>query len=112
VNTGDLFPELLVAQERVLHYQRKLHAWAQHHAICPWSAGCGGSRTSGAEGGGEETTGRKADTGASPSTLQDETACWDPPGASTGTIHAVRRRSPASSASVESPLTSRPGSDR
>ena len=38
--------------------------------MCSWSAGCGGSRTSGSEGGGEETTGRKADTGASPPTLR------------------------------------------
>jgi len=36
---------------------------------CSWRAGCGGSRTSGSEGGGEETTGRKAGTGASPPTL-------------------------------------------
>jgi len=87
VNTGDLFPEPSVAQERVLHYQRKLHAWAsQHHAICPWSAGCGGSRTSGAEGGGEETTGRKADTGASPSTLPPENPCG------TGALHMQRCR--------------------
>jgi RNA-directed DNA polymerase len=32
VNTGDLLPELSVAQERVLHYQRKLHAWASADA--------------------------------------------------------------------------------
>jgi hypothetical protein len=38
--------------------------------MCSWRAGCGGSRTSGSEGGGEETTGRKADTGASPPTLR------------------------------------------
>jgi predicted enzyme related to lactoylglutathione lyase len=38
--------------------------------MCSWRAGCGGSRKSGSEGGGEETTGRKADTGASPPTLR------------------------------------------
>jgi RNA-directed DNA polymerase len=32
VNTGDPFPELLVAQGQVLHYQRKLHAWASADA--------------------------------------------------------------------------------
>ncbi len=32
MNTGDLFPELLVAQGRVLNYQRKLHAWASADA--------------------------------------------------------------------------------
>jgi hypothetical protein len=35
-----------------------------------WRAGCGGTRTSGSEGDGEETTGPKAGTGASPSTLR------------------------------------------
>ena len=30
------------------------------HSMCSWRAGCGGTRTSGSEGGGEETTGRKA----------------------------------------------------
>ena len=39
--------------------------------MCSWRAGCGGTRTSGSEGGGEETTGRKAGTGASPPTLRD-----------------------------------------
>jgi hypothetical protein len=39
--------------------------------VCSWRAGCGGSRKSGSEGGGEETTGRKADTGASPPTLRE-----------------------------------------
>jgi hypothetical protein len=28
VNTGASFPELVVARERVLHFQRKLHEWA------------------------------------------------------------------------------------
>jgi RNA-directed DNA polymerase len=28
VNTGASFPELVVAQERVLHFQRRLHEWA------------------------------------------------------------------------------------
>jgi RNA-directed DNA polymerase len=32
VNTGAPFPELLVAQGRVLHYQRKLHEWASNDA--------------------------------------------------------------------------------
>jgi hypothetical protein len=32
------------------------------HSMCTWRAGCGESRTSGSEGGGEETTGRKANT--------------------------------------------------
>ena len=68
MNTGAPFPSVDVAQERVLHFQRKLHEW-DHHSMCSWRAGCGGSRTSGSEGGGEETTGRKADTGASPPTL-------------------------------------------
>ena len=36
-----------------------------------WRAGCGGTRTSGSEGGGEETTGRNAGTGASPPTLRE-----------------------------------------
>jgi hypothetical protein len=45
-----------------------------HHPMCPWRAGCGGTRTSGSEGGGEETTGRKAGTGASPPTLRAESA--------------------------------------
>jgi len=39
--------------------------------VCSWRAGCGGSRKSGSEGGGEETTGRKAGTGASPPTLRE-----------------------------------------
>jgi len=30
--------------------------------MCSWRAGCGGTRTSGSEGGGGETTGRKAGT--------------------------------------------------
>ena len=34
-----------------------------------WRAGCDGSRTSGSEGGGEETTGRNGRNGASPPTL-------------------------------------------
>jgi hypothetical protein len=99
VNTGAPFPSVDVAQGRVLHFQRKLHEWASNdaergfrdlwnlvcdpatlvvawsrvktnHSVCSWRAGCGGSRTSGSEGGGEETTGRKADTGASPPTLR------------------------------------------
>jgi hypothetical protein len=37
---------------------------------------------------------------------------WDPAGASMGTTQAISRGSPASSASVESPLTSHLGSDR
>ena len=45
-----------------------------HHPMCPWRAGCGGTRTSGSAGGGEETTGRKAGTGASPPTLRAESA--------------------------------------
>jgi hypothetical protein len=44
-----------------------------NHSVCSWRAGCGGSRKSGSEGGGEETTGRKADTGASPPTLRKRT---------------------------------------
>ena len=28
MNTGASFPELVVARERVLHFQRKLHEWA------------------------------------------------------------------------------------
>lgn len=35
----------------------------------PWRAGCGGTRTSGSEGGGEKTTARKHGTGVSPPTL-------------------------------------------
>jgi hypothetical protein len=56
VNTGAPLPGVDQAQERVLHYQRKLHEWA-NHPMCSWRAGCGESRTSGSEGGGEETTG-------------------------------------------------------
>jgi hypothetical protein len=70
VNTGAPLPGVDQAQERVLHYQRKLHVWARTHPMCSWRAGCGGTRTSGSEGGGEETTGRKANTGASPPTLR------------------------------------------
>jgi hypothetical protein len=40
------------------------------HPMCSWRAGCGETRKSGSEGGGEETTGRKAGTGASPPTLR------------------------------------------
>ena len=32
MNTGAPFPELLVARERVLHFQRKLHEWASEDA--------------------------------------------------------------------------------
>jgi len=32
VNTGASFPELAVARERVLHFQRKLHEWASDDA--------------------------------------------------------------------------------
>jgi RNA-directed DNA polymerase len=32
VNTGASFPELVAAQERVLHFQRKLHEWASADA--------------------------------------------------------------------------------
>ena len=32
MNTGAPFPELLVARERVLHFQRKLHEWASDDA--------------------------------------------------------------------------------
>ena len=32
MNTGASFPELLAAQERVLHFQRKLHEWASADA--------------------------------------------------------------------------------
>src|SRR5438309_5863746 len=32
VNTGEPFPDLIVAQERVLHFQRKLHEWASADA--------------------------------------------------------------------------------
>jgi hypothetical protein len=56
VNTGAPLPGVDQAQERVLHYQRKLHEWT-NHPMCSWRAGCGESRTSGSEGGGEETTG-------------------------------------------------------
>jgi hypothetical protein len=60
------------------------------HSVCSWRAGCGGTRKSGSEGGGEEITGRKAGIGASPPTLRDaaagvdasicrETALWDVP---------------------------------
>jgi hypothetical protein len=38
----------------------------RNHPTCPRRAGCGGSRKSGSADGGEETTGRKAGTGASP----------------------------------------------
>ena len=38
----------------------------RNHSMCPWRAGCGGSRKSGSVDGGEETTGRKTGTGASP----------------------------------------------
>jgi RNA-directed DNA polymerase len=34
VNTGDPLPSVEVAQERVLHYQRKLHEWASNDAEC------------------------------------------------------------------------------
>jgi YhcG PDDEXK nuclease domain len=37
--------------------------------MCSRRAGCSGTGTSGSEGGGEETTSRKAETGASPPTL-------------------------------------------
>jgi hypothetical protein len=47
-----------------------LAARAGHRSMCSWRAGCGGTRTSGSEGGGEETTGRKAGIGASPPTLR------------------------------------------
>jgi hypothetical protein len=36
----------------------------RNHPMCSWRAGCGGSRTSGSEGDGKETTGRK--TGPAP----------------------------------------------
>ena len=39
--------------------------------MCSWRAGCGGIRKSGSEGSGEETTGRKTGTGASPPTHRD-----------------------------------------
>jgi hypothetical protein len=42
-----------------------------NHSVCSWRAGCGGSHKPGSEGGGEETIGRKADTGASPPTLRE-----------------------------------------
>ena len=32
MNTGAPFPSVAVAQERVLHYQRKLHEWASDDA--------------------------------------------------------------------------------
>ena len=57
MNTGAPFPSVDVAQERVLHFQRKLHELG-NHSMCSWRAECGGSRKSGSEGGGEETTGR------------------------------------------------------
>ena len=44
------------------------------HPMCSWRAGCGGTRKSGSEGGGEETTGRKAGTGTSPPTLRSRHA--------------------------------------
>ena len=34
MNTGALFPSVEVAQERVLHFQRKLHEWASADAEC------------------------------------------------------------------------------
>src|SRR4051812_36775048 len=37
---------------------------------CPWRAGCGGTRTSGSEGGGEQTTARERGIGGSPPTLR------------------------------------------
>ena len=70
MNTDAPLPGVDQAQERVLHYQRKLHVWARTYPMCSWRAGCGGTRTSGSEGGGEETTGRKAGIGASPPTLR------------------------------------------
>ena len=36
---------------------------------CPWRAGCGGTRTSGSEGGGEQTTAGNRGIGGSPPTL-------------------------------------------
>jgi hypothetical protein len=47
-----------------------LAARAGDRSMCSWRAGCGGTRKSGSEGGGEETTGRKAGIGASPPTLR------------------------------------------
>jgi RNA-directed DNA polymerase len=44
VNTGASFPELKVAQERVLHFQRKLHEWAsvdaEHRFHDLWNLVC------------------------------------------------------------------------
>ena len=45
-----------------------------------WRAGCDGSRTSGSEGGGEETTGRNGRNGASPPTLLCPTSYGFRPG--------------------------------
>ena len=95
MNTGDLFPELLVAQGRVLHYQRKLHAWADTaprdmpmERRMPWKPHLG------AEGDREETTGPKADTGASPSTLPGLRVCR-----SRRCVRNVRRWGPTARAS-------------
>ena len=44
MNTGASFPELKVAQERVLHFQRKLHEWAsvdaEHRFHDLWNLVC------------------------------------------------------------------------
>jgi hypothetical protein len=65
VNTGVPFPRTGAGTSLTT-----LAARAGDRSHCSWRAGCGESRTSGSEGGGEETTGRKAGTGASPPTLR------------------------------------------
>jgi hypothetical protein len=66
VNTGAPLPDTGAGTSLTT-----LAARAGNRPMCSWRAGCGGSRKSGSEGGGEETTGRKADTGASPPTLRE-----------------------------------------
>ena len=58
------------SEHLVLERVQQALARTRNHSTSPWRAGCGGIRTSGSEGSGEETTGRKAGTGASPLTLR------------------------------------------
>ena len=67
-----------------------LAARAGNRAMCSWRAGCGGSRKSGSEGGGEETPGRKAGTGASPPTLREDARSEDARKRSTGDSPLLR----------------------
>ena len=67
MNTGAPLPDMGAGTSLTT-----LAARAGNRSMCSWRAGCGGSRTSGSEGDGEETTGRKGRPRASPSTLPGE----------------------------------------